>query len=215
MPDSQSDHLGYELYPPRRRSEPGYSRVDVWLSDRVSGKHFDPRQLRLPVVDEIGYVNWMMIDHPYTGASRLRLCAGPIDLIGYAEKRLEIFSFGGELAIERYDESTLVVLKSESPFLVRFNVDAAPILLIEEAELLLALRRGVWDEHPGEFDRRLSIAEPLELYHAILQNIRIRLKGLPQARTESERHLLHQLRLECESIAKQAQMDLRSLDDIL
>ena len=210
-----ADHLGYELYPPRRRSEPGYPRLDVWLSDQISGMHFDPRQLRLPVLDQSGGVEWTTIDHPYSGLSNLRLCAGPIDMLGFGEKRLELFSFGGELKIERSEEFTLVGLYSEAPYLVRFSTDAVTIRLMEEAELVLALRRGVWDEHPGEFDRRLSAAQPLELYHAILETILKRMKDLPSMYTESEQQFLYQLRSEREWIVEHLQFELRPLEDIL
>jgi len=215
MSVSQAPHLGYVLYPARRHSEPGYSRLDVWLSDTVSGLHFDPVQMRLPVADESGGLSWVTVGHPHYGANRLRICAGPVDVIGFGDKRLEVFTFGGELVIEAGDESTLAALKSEAPILVRVGSHAAAILLMEEAELILALRRGVWDEQPGEFERRLLAVEPLELYHAFLETIRARMKGLPRIQNESDQHLLYQLRLEVEHIEVQANFISRSLEEVL
>ena len=211
----QEPHLGYVLHPARRPSEPGYSRLDVWLSDQVSGLHFDPRQLRLPVVDESGDLSWVMIGHPHYGADKFRMCAGPVDVTGFGDKRLEAFTFGGELVVETGDESTLAVLSSNAPVLVRVSSHAEAILLMEEAELVLALRRGVWDEQPGEFDRRLLAAEPLELYHAFLVTILMRIKSLPRVQSESEQHLLYQLRLEAENIEERAESAWRSLEEIL
>ncbi len=213
MSENQEHHLGYVLYPPHRRSEPGYAGLEVWLSDQVSGLHFDPVYLRVPVADEAG-MSWQNIDHPYHGENHLRLCAGPIDVMGFGEKRLEAFSFGGELTIEPGEEASQAVLSSPAPILVRTSSRTASILLMEEAELLLALRRGVWDEHPGEFDRRLSAAQPIELYHAILESMLARLKELPMTLSEAEQHLLHQLREECREIEESGHL-LHPLDDIL
>jgi hypothetical protein len=214
MSVSPSSHLGYVLYPPRRHSEPGYSRLDIWLSDLVSGLHFDPLQIRLPIAGESGGYNWATIDHPYTGAHRLRICAGPVDIMGYGEKRLEAFTFGGELVIQPGEEFTLATLSSEAPILVRVGSQLEAIYLMEEAELLLALRRGVWDEQTEEFDRRLLAAEPVELYHAFLHTVRARMKELP-ARTEADQHMLYQLRLEIENIEEHMQSAGRPLEEIL
>jgi hypothetical protein len=213
MSENQEHHLGYVLYPPRRQSEPGYARLEVWLSDQISGLHFDPLYLRVPVADEAG-MSWQNIDHPYHGEIHLRLCAGPIDVMGFGEKRLEAFIFGGELSIERGEDASQAVLSSEAPILVRTSSRNASILLMEEAELILALRRGVWDEHPGEFDRRLTAAQPLELYHAILENMMARMKELPMTRNEAEQQFLHQLREEKREIEESGHL-LRTLDEIL
>ena len=215
MNETQTPHLGYELHPARRHSEPGYARLDVWLSDQVSGLHFDPRQMRLPVAGESGGYNWATIDHPYAGAPRLRICAGPVDVMGFGDKRLEAFTFGGELVIQPGETSTLASLTSPAPVLVRVSSHVASVFLMEEAELLLALRRGVWDEQEGEFDRRLLRTEPLELYHAFLEAVQERMKSLPRARTESEQGLLYQLRLETESIEDLVKFTLRPLEEIL
>jgi hypothetical protein len=187
----------------------------VWLSDRVSGLHFDPLQIRLPIAGESGGYNWGTIDHPYIGARRLHICAGPVDVMGYGEKRLEAFTFGGELVIQPEEEYTLATLDSEAPILVRVGSQMAAVFLMEEAELLLALRRGVWDEQSEEFDRRLLAAKPLELYYAFLQTIRVRMKALPRASTESDLHMLYQLHLEIENIEEQLHSTGRSLEEIL
>jgi hypothetical protein len=215
MSDSTTPHLGYVLHPARRHSEPGYARLEVWLSDHASGLHFDPLHIRLPVAGEEGGYNWATIDHPYIGATRLRICAGPVDVIGFGEKRLEAFTFGGELVIRPGEESTLASLSSAAPVLVRVSSQAASIFLMEEAELLLALRRGVWDEQPGEFDQRLLAADPLELYHALLMAIVERMDSLPYTHTESEQQMRYRLRQEIESVENEAQSLLRPLADIL
>lgn len=215
MNASETSHLGYVLSPPRRHNEPGYSCLDVWLTDLPSGLHFDPRQLRLLTQDESGDLGWTTIEHPNIGAGRLRACAGPVDLIGFGEKRLEVFTFGGELVVKTEEEYTLAVLSSEAPILARVSSHAESVLLMEEAEVLLALRRGVWDEQPGEFDRRLMAAEPLELYHAFLETILTRMKSLPRLRGESDQHLLYQLRLEVDYLEEHVSRTYRPIDTIL
>ena len=215
MTSSPEPHLGYVLHPALLQSEPGYSRLDIWLSDHVSGLHFDPRQLRLPIASESGEVSYITVDHPHYGADKLRVCAGPLDVIGWGEKRLEVFTFGGELTVQTGTESSLAVLSSDAPVLVRVGASAAAVTLMEESELILALRKGVWDEQPGEFDRRLLLAEPLELYHAFLVSYLERVKSLPRIENESERHLLYELRQEVEHIEDHTDSGRRSIDEIL
>lgn len=215
MTGSQGSHLGYVLYPARRGSEPGYSRVDIWLSDTISGLHFDPREMRLPVADDSGGLSWVTIGFPHYVGDKLRICAGPIDVTGFGEKRLDAFSFGGELLIEASETSTRAMLKSAAPILVRIGAHPATALLIEEAELVLALRKGVWDEQPGEFERRLLLADPLELYHAFLETVLARMKSMPRDDNDSEQHLRYQLRQELESIENDSRSALRRIEDIL
>jgi hypothetical protein len=214
MKSNQTPHLGYVLHPARRDSEPGYSRVEVWLSDTISGLHFDPRVMRLPVADDSGGISWVTVGHPHYVGDRLRVCAGPIDVIGFGDKRLNVFTFGGELAIKDGEESTLAAMTSEAPILVRIGPHPVTALLMEEAELILALRRGAWDEQPGEFERRLLLVEPLELYHAFLEIVLARMQSVP-GEHEGEQQLRYQLRREMESIESQASTAFRRLDEIL
>lgn len=215
MENPPTHNLGYVLYPPRRKTDPGYSQLDIFLSDRISGLHFDPKQLRLPIVDDVNGVSMARLDHPYVGQLNLRLCAGPIDLYGYEDKRLEIFTFGGQVVITPGDEYSRVEMKSEAPILVRVGPQESATLLMEEAELLLALRRGVWDEHPGEYEKRLSSQEPLELYHALLEAILERVRTIPDIYREADHTLLYQFQLEAEAIEELSEVSLRPLADIL
>lgn len=215
MKNIHEPHLGYVLYPARRDSDPGYSRVDIWLSDTVSGLHFDPRELRLPVADDAGGLSWVTVGHPHYGADRLRVCAGPVDVTGFGGKRRELFTFGGELVVEEGPDATLATLKSEAPVLVQVGPSISSASLMEEAEVVLALRRGVWDEQPGEFDNRLLAADPLELYNAFLTTILARLISLPHGEDEDTQHLIYQLRHEIKWLEEHSQSAFRSIEDIL
>jgi hypothetical protein len=57
------------------------------------------------------------------------------------------------VVVETGDESTLAVLSSNAPVLVQVSSHAEAIILMEEAELVLALT-GVWMSG-RELDRRL------------------------------------------------------------
>jgi hypothetical protein len=188
--------LGYTLHPPRRHSEPGYSGLDVILECVPTGRHFDPQRMRLGIADETGGICMVMLGHPWIGGCHQRACAGPVDVFGYGDKRLEVFTFGGDIVIKPCDECTLITLNSDAPILVRVSTYSTASLFMEEAEALLAMRRGAWGHDPEAFDHRLALAQPLELYHASADVILGRLKALPVTEGDIEERLMSQLRAE-------------------
>ena len=44
--------LGYTFSPKRRPSEPGYSRLDILITPKPSGLHFDPKSVTLTIYSE-------------------------------------------------------------------------------------------------------------------------------------------------------------------
>jgi hypothetical protein len=192
--------LGYVLHPPRRRSEPGYAGIDVVLEKLPTGRHFDPKKIRLGLVDKNGEINIVTLEHPCVGEDHLRACAGPVDVFGYNDKRLEVFTFGGEMLIEPGDDCTRARLRSDAPVLVRVSAFSTAGLFMEEAEAVLALRRGAWGHDPETFDQRLAIAKPLVLYYAFVSAILERLKALPVTEGDIEERLMYQLHAELRGI---------------
>ena len=199
FPSSQNQHLGYALHAPRRPSEPGYAGLDIWLTDRPSGQHFDPTQAAFSVVDT-NEIHFVCIEHPWGGENHLQVVAGIIDLIDLKGRHIEGFCLGGSLNLERLDEETKLELRSPAPVLV--NLGSQPIrlahavsILIEEFTILMAQRRAYWEIEPGRFDQRLAAADPFKLYAAFLPAARSRLRELPpmdNAAQTTAMHILHQ-----------------------
>ena len=189
------NNLGYVFTPGRRPSEPGYSRLDIALRDTPSEHHFDPSSVRAMVAHE-QTVDYWTIEHAWSGEKSLRICAGPLDLADRKNKRVEIFSFGGQLAIEGQDTLTSIVFTSPAPILILRAVESVSSLLAQEAEILLAQRCAALESHPGEFDRRLIEVDPMVLYRSILHAVLARLEALPRNDIELWQQFQHMLKVE-------------------
>lgn len=171
--------LGYVFLPSRRHSEPGFSRLDIVLRAKPTEHHFDPHTVRVIVAQEHGPGYWM-IQHPWSGNQSLRICAGQLDLIDRFDKRVEVFTFGGELEIDGSEDYTSVIITSPAPILVFHTKESAASLLAEEAEILIAERVAEDETEPGRFDIRLVSVEPMSLYRSILSAIQARVLDLPR-----------------------------------
>jgi hypothetical protein len=194
------DHeLGYILFPPRRPTEPGYARLEVTLREQPSQHHFDPNQVHLLAASEnagaspdVG-VGTLKISHPWLGACQWRLCAGQVDLLDRKGKHVDLFTFGGDLIIEKVDEdSTHLSLSSEAPFLLAQSHTSSANLLIQEVEIQIAQLRADWCRAQENFDDCLACVAPFELYRMCLAAILERFEQLPY-RDEAVSRLRHVL----------------------
>lgn len=224
MTEEHQPDLGYLVYPPQRHDAPGSPRVEFILAEHPSGKHFDPRSVELPVADSNGRVYELALAHPCTltdgladecEESGLHLLAGKIIVADYVEKRLEFFSFGGELMVIPQETFTRLVLTSEAPILMASSAYTADGLFIEQAQTLLALRRGVWELQPNVFEQRLTTVRPLELYHAFIMAVLARFKSLHLAGDEAEREMVTMLNAEARDTLDLLKGFARNLEEVL
>ncbi|MCS7055357.1 MAG: hypothetical protein NZM18_04185 [Thermoflexales bacterium] len=187
-----NDELGYYLHPALRPGEPGYPRLDVNLFAAPTHRHYDTRELHLPVA-YFGGVRQMDIHHPWHAAS-YRVCAGRITLRDFVGKPVIFFSFGGDAVVETWPDRTHCVITSEAPILHLVEEEDPATVLSEEFEALLARRRGAWAGRQDEYEARLTRAEPLTLYLACLNALRCMLDGSAHPADDGRaalRHVLH------------------------
>ena len=211
---AEQKDLGYVFSPGRRPSEPGFSCLDLVLRDTPTEEHFDPVYLRLLIARE-GSANMEVIEHPWNGEKVLHVCAGPVDLVDRKNKRVELFTFGGELSIETKDQLTAVVFSSPAPILLLRAHESAASLLAQEAEILLAERCACLESKPGEYDHRLALVVPLVLYHSILCAVQTRLERLPHTGNELWMHFRHILKEEVRFLQEETAGPCYRLEDIL
>jgi hypothetical protein len=191
-----SQEYGYLLYPPRRPSEPGHSGLEVYLRQQPSQHHFDPDQVHLLAATSEGGLETMKISHPWMGVNQWRACAGQVDLLDRKGKHVDLFTFGGELQVDKIDDhSTQVILKSEAPILLSQSHTSSINLFIQEVEILLAQSRAEWCRERESFDHCLACLEPFDLYRMCLAAISERFRQLPH-RDEATAKLFHILQNE-------------------
>lgn len=180
-----SETLGYVFHPQPDPRALGYRGLGFNLYARPTERHFDPEQATLTVVQhaEAGAAR-LTLNHPWEGATVLRVCAGHVELRDRRDQTVEAFALGGELRVTNHDDHTACDLTSTAPL---FEVAAAPgidaedavALLVEEIEALLALRSAHWAAEPGTFELRLAAVEPGLLYAVALATIDERIHHIP------------------------------------
>jgi hypothetical protein len=170
---SNEPDLGYVFYPYKTIDHPGHPRLDVIISRKPTYRHFDPERVNFPVVSQTeDFVKHVVIRHPWTLKKRYRVCAGRIVLTDLQGKRIEAFSFGGDLQIVSDAEHTICVLQSRAPIFSLHALHDLPTWITVESEIILARQRAHWDpKHPHEFQTHLATLDPLLLYASCLQTI--------------------------------------------
>jgi len=172
--------LGYTFLPWPEQPGVGYAGLIAYLSDIPSYHHFDPVYSCLLVASEEGGLSPLTIEHPWSGMESYRICAGQMDLIDRRGKHLDLFTFGGQVVIQDDAGRTRIQVASTAPILSIGQMQTVPALLSQEAEIILAQRRAAWEPDLTGFERRLCAVEPVALYLACLDEIRLRFDAMAQ-----------------------------------
>ncbi len=164
--------LGYVFYPLEISDHPGYQRMDVIIQQEPTNRHYDPEQAQYHVVAPTGNIEHITISHPWTLGTRYQVCAGRIFLTDRKGKRVEAFSFGGDLQILSAANHTVCGLQSTAPIFHLVTIADLPMWITAEVEILLAERKAHWDPtHPHDFEEKLVKANPFLLYASCLKAI--------------------------------------------
>ncbi len=186
--------LGYNFYP--GPSQFGGEKFDALLSSKPTQTHFDPEKLQVQVGAMRG-VQWLEIHHPWRQAVDYRVCPGRILLSDRLQKRVEVFTLGGQLHISNDETHTHCVFTSSAPFLDLVTSQSLSTLLANEVEILLARQRAARNLRlSGEFDALLLQIEPQALYICCLSQIREKFKRYPAYNDSIMQHFKHRLELE-------------------
>lgn len=168
--------LGYVYYAYESIEHPGHPRMDVIMRKTPTYRHFDPtRACFLVVSHKAGRLEQIHIEHPWTMGKRYRVCAGRIYLSDRTGKRVEAFSFGGDLQILSDKEKTVCALMSSAPIFALCTTHDLPMWITAEVEIILARQKAHWDpRHPHGFEEHLAMVDPFLLYASCLQTIQDR-----------------------------------------
>jgi hypothetical protein len=99
-----------------------------------------------------------------------QVCAGRIILSDRKGKRVEAFSFGGDLEIITDEKETVAVLKSPAPIFHLGRVRCLSMWVASEAEIILARQKAHCDAiSPHYFGEHLAQIDPLLLYASSLE----------------------------------------------
>jgi hypothetical protein len=171
------NRLGYTFHPRLYSHAPGHPQLDIVLRAKPTERHFDPIRVRLMVAVPDGGLKMATIRyHPQSREEHHQACAGFVAISDRRDKRVEAFTFGGDLHVMPQANLTLCVLTSPAPIIEILpqpltHGPSVTTMLVDEVEALIARRRAAWDreQDPDAFDERLAAADPFVLYLACLQ----------------------------------------------
>jgi hypothetical protein len=175
---SHEPDLGFIFYPAETVDHPGHSRLDFILREQPSSHRYDLESVNFVVASAAGAVEGLTVHHPWQGDKQYRACASRIILSDRQGKRVEAFSFGGDLQIVSGRERVVCALVSPAPIYALYAFDDLSTWLVEKAEFLLAEKRAQWcPEHSRDFEDRVVVAEPNLLYTCCRVVLQERFRG--------------------------------------
>jgi hypothetical protein len=205
--ENKAAEFGYYFFPKRYPHAPGHPRLEVNLIDAPTFQHYDPEYLDIPVARHIGAgqtprVEVLKIYHPWTLKGEYKVCAGPVVLTDRLGKEVEAFSFGGGIRIQMEENYTTCSLESPAPILEIKGGEDISRILAEEMEVILAERRAAWIPNEEDFERRLTEADPLQLYIAGLDFLREKYEKNSHKELPHTYHFLNFIREEIDALRK-------------
>ena len=161
---------GYvELTTPHQAS-PGYLELVIAIRQTPTEQHFDPEavEVRLVYGDNTVRETTIRLTNPPAGVRQV--CPGPVTLIDRIGKRVDFFSFGGQLKVFTRPREAICWLHSTAPILELTGQAQKNFsdLLVYETEASLARLEARWEGRHSDFLKRLAATDSLQLYAACI-----------------------------------------------
>lgn len=164
---------GYCLEPKFHPRGIGFSGLLVAIRPQPTEAHYDPESVTLRLRDDNGTAQWVTLHQRPPFTRPVRVCPGHIMLNDRREKKVEFFTFGGEIRPVLGATVTAYAISSPVPILgiTPPSLTSAAEKLALKAETDLARADACWERDHHGFLRRLGEVDPVVLYAAILQDI--------------------------------------------
>ncbi len=186
--------LGYVFF--SGQSCLGDGPLDVILREKPTQAHFDPEKIHVIVNAQRG-VQTLDIHHPWRLGTTHQVCAGHIRISDRFQKRINVFTFGGQLRITAVADHTLCQFTSPAPFLELTDGCPTTLLFANEIDILLAKERARLNPRTaGDFDAKLIAVDPLQLYICCLNTIQSTFAHDQHFSGVTWQHFKHELNLE-------------------
>jgi hypothetical protein len=179
MPDiNHEPDLGYIFYPYEGLDHPGHPRMDVIIQEKPTLRHYDPQDVHFKVVSAAGAADPITIIHPWKMSRSYRVCAGRIIVSDRKAKKVEAFSFGGDLQIRTDTGETVCCFTSPAPIFPLITTHDLTMWITCQVEILLAQQNAHWDpQQPHAYEKYLACCDPFQLYTSCLQALQEKAAG--------------------------------------
>ena len=162
--------LGYRLSPHVYAHAPGSPRLEVNLYGLPTLQHFDPRKMVLKVRSLKGLPTDLAITPPWDFFDTYQACVGHVVLYDRKDKRVNLYTYGGDLKIHNEGDKTHCVLESEAPIMILGELSGFATILADETEILIAEAFANSEHDTEHFLSRLASVKPLQMYASCLKS---------------------------------------------
>jgi hypothetical protein len=164
--------LGYLMLPQAHRHSPGGSGLLVAIRREPTGRHFDPKTMRLRLRDRQGMAKWWSLSLESPDPDLEHFCPGRATLCDRSDRRVEFYTFGGSLEVIVAEDARVYVLHSTAPVLELVTErETIADQLAAETESLLGRADAQWGYDEYGFNRRLAEIDPLQFYMGTLHHL--------------------------------------------
>lgn len=170
--------IGYLYHYPRLEHPSDHFRLDIFIFPEPTEQHFDIERAQFLVSTKEGDIENLVVSHPWVFEKEAQVCTGLLQMKDRKGKKEEAYTFGGQLTVKTEDRLTNCTLVSSAPLLRISGATSQHALFIEEVEILMAERKALYSKS-HEFDRKLILANPQDLYRACLEALIQKFKHFP------------------------------------
>jgi len=176
--NNQLPEIGYLFYYPQLDQHTDHFRLDVFVSDIPTEKHFDVQSVKYSIKGANKVVEHLNVSHPWASGKSAQVCPGKIIMEDRNGNKEEAFTFGGQLTIKEKDAQTICILVSTAPILEISAATPMQKLFVDELEVLMAKERAALAD-PYEYQQRICESDPFTLYQACFQALVDKFEKLP------------------------------------
>jgi hypothetical protein len=174
------DSWGYQLSPECHYYSAGYNKLDVFIREAPTDRHYDPESMRLQLRDDDGFASWTTLELGSAFKDSRHVCPGRVILHDRMDKRVQFFSFGGSLEADTELGGVVYSLRSSAPvFGLHQPTPGVTDQFVFETEEMIGKLKAEWVVDDAGFDQRLAQVDPLQFYLASLFSILVHLKDTP------------------------------------
>ncbi|MFO8035518.1 MAG: hypothetical protein R6U57_02690 [Anaerolineales bacterium] len=201
--ETTEQDIGFALKEERKGERPGFHRLDIILSDKTEGPLHKVEAVELRVLSpatkqNATEVSKMTVGSQWNQEKEYKVVPGRVNLVSEEGKKLEFFTFGGDLNIRGGKKTTHCTLRSPAPIYSITEMESVTTVFIDEVEIMLAEEHAKWGDDDQNFWNHIAQIPPQTCYASCLVTLREKLEHNGYKRIQQAQELKRFLKQEIE-----------------
>ncbi|MGD2246603.1 MAG: hypothetical protein PVI11_08660 [Candidatus Aminicenantes bacterium] len=216
--ETPQNHLSYAIHEERKDPKAGFHRLDIILRETTEDQLYGVREIELRLLtperkQDAIRGNKTTFTHQWKQDKTYKVVPGRIYLTYEGGKKLEFFTFGGNISIQGDEEKTHCTLESPAPIFQLNEVETLNTAFIEEVEILLAQEHAKWGDDDQVYWKHITQTPPLTLYASCLFTLQEKLEHNGYKRIRRVQELSGFIKREIENLEMENIPRLSSLSE--